>query len=101
MDYAAIIWHRPKDTHTVLTTSQLQAFSSLQGRIMRAITGCFRTTAIAAMEHESELLSPQWHLIGKILRTVMASAAENHPIHAWITQALGDGNRPYITDLEI
>src|SRR5216117_1757163 len=30
----------------------------------------------------------------------MVSTAENHPIHTWITQALRDGNRPYITNLE-
>src|SRR5277367_4341412 len=102
IDYAAIIWHRPMDTHTAPTTSQLRALSSLQGRIMRAITGCFRTTAITAMEHETELLSPQWHLTNKILRTItrMITTAENHPIHARITRAFRDGNRPHITNLE-
>src|SRR5436190_5432194 len=96
MDYAAIIWHRPKDTHTAPTTSQLRALSSLQGRIMRAITGCFRTTAITAMEHETGLLSPQWHLTDKMLRTItrMMTTAVNHPIHIWITQTLRDGRRP-------
>src|SRR5438874_526640 len=29
IDYAAIIWHRPKDTSTAPTTSQLRALSSL------------------------------------------------------------------------
>ena len=102
IDYAAIIWHRPKDTCTAPTTSQLQALSSIQGRIMRAITGCFRTTAITAMEHETALLSPQWRLTDKILRTItrMMTTAINHPIHTWITQALKDGNRPYISNLE-
>jgi len=28
IDYAEIIWHRPKDTHTAPTTSQLRALSS-------------------------------------------------------------------------
>src|SRR5437667_2298440 len=70
--------------------------------MMRAITGCFRTTAITAMEHETELLSPQWHFTSKILRTVtrMRTTAENHPIHEWIKRALGDGNCPHITNLE-
>jgi len=58
IDYVAIIWHRPKDTQTAPTTSQLRSFSAVQGRIMRAITGCFRTTALTAMEHETGLLSP-------------------------------------------
>ena len=102
IDYAAIIWHRPKDTCTAPTTAQLRALSSVQGRMMRAIIGCFHTTAITAMEHETELLSPQWHLTGKILRTVtrMISTAENHPIHAWITRALTDERRSFITNLE-
>src|SRR5205814_5600964 len=66
IDYAAIIWHRPEDTRTAPTTSQLRALSSLQGRIMRAITGCFRITAIAALAYETALLSPQWTLTSKI-----------------------------------
>ena len=101
IDYAAIIWHRPGDTRTAPTTSQLQALSSLQGRIMRAITGCFRTTAIAAMEHETALLSPQWRLTSKILRTItrMTTTADNHPIHAWITRALRHGGPPHTSNL--
>src|SRR5436190_8888139 len=83
IDYAAIIWHRPGDTRTAPTTSQLSALSSVQGKMMRAITGCLRTTSIAAMEHETALLSPQWRLTGKILQTItrMATTATNHPIH--------------------
>ena len=101
IDYAAIIWHRPRDTRTAPTTSQLQALSSVQGRIMRAITGCFRTTAIAAMEHETGLLPPQWRLTSKILRTItrMKTTATNHPIHAWITKALRHGGPPHMSNL--
>jgi len=58
-DYAAIIWHRPGDTKTAPTTSQLRVLASMQGEIMRAIAGCFRTTAIKALEHETALLSPK------------------------------------------
>ena len=102
MDYAAIIWHRPEDTRTAPTTAQLQALSSVQGRIMRAITGCFRTTAIAAMEHETTLLSPQWRLTSKVLRsaTRMGTATANHPIHQWITRAVKCGGPPYMSNLE-
>jgi ribonuclease HI len=102
MDYAAIIWHRPGDTRTAPTTSQLRKISSLQGRIMRAITGCFRTTAITAMEHETALLSPQWRLTDKILRTAtrMMATAGNHPIHTWITKARKYGGPPYLSNLE-
>src|SRR5436190_23312484 len=99
MDYVAIIWCRPKDKQTAPTTAQLRALSSVQGRIMRAILGCFRTTAITAMEHETALLPPQWHLTSKILRSItrMTTTAVNHPIHTWIAWALRDGSRPYIS----
>jgi hypothetical protein len=53
IEYAAIIWHRPGETRTAPTTSQLNS----QVRIMRAITGCFRTTIITSLEHETALLS--------------------------------------------
>jgi len=101
IDYAAIIWHRPGDTRTAPTTSQLRTLTSIQGKIMRAITGCFRTTAIRAMEHETELLSPKWRLTSKILQTTtrMMTTATNHPIHAWINQALKNGGPPYISNL--
>ena len=102
MDYGAIVWHRPQDTRTAPTTSQLQTLSSVQGRIMRAITGCFRTTAITAMEHETALLSPEWRITNKILRTItrMATTAINHPIHAWITRAAKHGGPPYLSNIE-
>ena len=101
MDYEAIIWHRPKDTQTAPTTSQLQALSSVQGRIMRAITGCFRTTAITAMEHETALAPPKWRLTDKILQTItrMATTETNHPIQAWIKQALKHGGPPHMSNL--
>jgi hypothetical protein len=101
MDYAAIIWHRPKDTRTAPTTAQLGALSSVQGRIMRAITGCFRTTAITAMEHETALLPSEWRLTSKILQAItrMMSTATNHPIHAWIRQAHKNGGPPHMSNL--
>ena len=101
IDYGAIIWHRPRDTRTAPTTSQLNALSSLQGKIMQAITGCFRTTAITAMEHETALLSPEWRLTSKILQTItrMMSTAINHPIHTWIAQALANGGPPHMSNL--
>ena len=102
MDYAAIIWHRPGDTRTALTMSQLRKIASVQGRIMRAITGCFRTTAITAMEHETDLISPQWQLTNKVLQTAlrMMATANNHPIYTWITKARKQRGSPYLSNLE-
>ena len=86
MDYAAIIWHRPKDIQTVPTTSQMQALSSVQGRIIWAITGCFWTTVRMAMEHETALAPPKWCLTDKILQTItrIVTTETNYPIQAWI-----------------
>src|SRR5207248_1672755 len=101
IDYAAIIWHRPEDTTTAPTTSQLQTLASLQGRIMRAITGCFKTTAIKALEHETALLSPKWRLTNKILQTItrMTTTSSKHPIHTWIKQALNNKGTVYTSNL--
>ena len=101
IDYAAIIWHRPGDTRTAPMTSQLRILASMQGKIMRAITGCFRTTAIKALEHETALLSPKWRLTNKILQTItrMMTTAKNHPIHTWINQALNKGGPPHMSNL--
>ena len=101
MDYAAIIWHRPEDTRTAPTTSQLRALSSIQGRIMRSITGCFRTTAITAMEHETALNPPKWRLTNKILQTAtrMITAATSHPIQTWIARAVRHGGPPHMSNL--
>ena len=102
IDYAAIIWHRSEDTRTASITAQLRKISSLQGRIMRAITGCFRITAITAMEYETDLLSPQWRLTDKIIRTAtrMMATAGNHPIHTWIIKARKYGDPSYLSNLE-
>ena len=101
-DYAAIVWYRPEDTRTAQTTAQLRALSSLQGRVMRAMTGCFRTTAITAMEHETALLPPQWRLRSKVLSTVtrMLTTATSHPIHRRINRALKHWGPPFISNLE-
>jgi hypothetical protein len=67
LDYTAMIWHRPGDTRTSPTTSQLRAPASAQSKIMRAITGCCHTTAIKALEYETVPLSSKWRLTNKIL----------------------------------
>ncbi len=51
--------------------------------------------------HKTALLSPQWRLTSKILRTItrMTTTAVNHPIHTWITQALRHGGPPHMSNL--
>jgi ribonuclease HI len=101
IDYAAIVWHRPGDTTTAPTTSQLQTLASLQGKIMRAITGCFKTTAIKALEHETALLSPKWRLTNKIMQTItrMMTTSSKHPIHTWIKQAFNSEGSVFTSNI--
>jgi hypothetical protein len=85
MDYAAIIWHRPNDK-TAPSIQQLKKLSSVQRHIMRAITGCFRTTSTAALENETSLQPPKLRLREKILKTItrMQTLPPEHPLHRWI-----------------
>jgi hypothetical protein len=58
--------------------------------------------AITAMEHETDLLPPQWRLTSKILQSItrMTTTTTGHPIHTWIKRALKHGGSPYISNLE-
>jgi hypothetical protein len=103
MDYAAIIWHRPNDEHKSPTTSQLKKMASVQRQVMKAITGCFRTTPTTALEQETALPSPKWRLINKIIKTIirMKTSPNAHPIHTWINQACkSGGGLPFKSNLE-
>src|SRR5579859_6839990 len=103
MDYAAVIWHRPEDK-TAPTTQQLRKLSTVQRLIMRAITGCFRTTPTAALEHETTLPPPKFRLREKILKAVtrMQTLPPDHPLHKWICQARQNGSHkmPFPSNLE-
>jgi len=102
MDYAASIWHRPGDTRTAPTTSQLNKMASVQRQIMRTITGCFRTTPTAALEAETALPPPQFRLRNKILRSVtrMRTLPANHPVQQCIKRAKSKGTPAYLSNLE-
>ena len=54
-DYAAVIWHRPKDGNKMATSTQACKLHKIQRLAMKAITGCYKTTATAAMEIENGL----------------------------------------------
>src|SRR5205814_6049337 len=87
-DYAASIWHRPKNDGTANTT-QIQRLAKIQRLGMKAITGCYRTTPTAAMEIESDLQPIRIRLQTKVLQSVtrMQSLSAKHPLQAWITNA--------------
>jgi hypothetical protein len=81
IDYAAGIWYRLKD-HRAQTIAQTTKLASTQRHAMKAIIGCFRTTATIAMEMETELPPPHIRLQEKILRnlTRMQTLSEKHPL---------------------
>ena len=58
-DYAAVIWHRPKDGNKMATSTQACKLDKIQRLAMKAITGCYKTTAMAAMEIKMGL-QPSW-----------------------------------------
>jgi ribonuclease HI len=89
-DYAAVIWHRPKDDGSTANTNQIGKLTTIQRLAMKATLGCYRTTPTAAMEIETGL-QPAWiRLQTKTLlaTTRMQSLSTRHPIHEWLANAL-------------
>ena len=90
MDYAAMIWHRPRADGSTASSTQVRRISTVQRIAMKAILGCYRTTPTAAMEIEAGL-APAWiRLQTKVLLsgTRMQSLSTRHPIHKWLQCAL-------------
>src|SRR5437667_9618630 len=54
-DYAAIIWHRPKDDGSTAGTVQIRRLTTIQRLAMKATLGCYKTTLTAAMEMDTGL----------------------------------------------
>ena len=89
-DYAAIVWHRPKDDGSTKGSAQIRRLTTIQRSAMKAILGCFRTTPTAVMEIETGL-QPAWiRLQTKVLlaTTRMQSLSVRHPIKECLTNAL-------------
>jgi ribonuclease HI len=89
-DYAAIIWHRPKDDRSTAGTVQNRRLVTIQRPAMKAILGCYKTPPTAAMEMETGLQPPWIRLQTKVLlsTTRMQSLSSKHPIQEWLTNAL-------------
>jgi hypothetical protein len=56
MEYAAMIWHRPRADGSTASSTQVRRISTVQRIAMKAILGCYRTTPTAAMEIEAGLV---------------------------------------------
>ena len=90
IDYAAVIWHRPKADGSAAHSMQAQKLSTVQRIAMKTILGCYRTTPTVAMEIESGLPPPWIRLQTKVLSalTRMQTLATNRPIHEFLTEGL-------------
>ena len=53
-DYAAIVWHRPKDDGSTASTAQIRKLT-IQRLAMKAIIECYKTTPTTAMEMKIDL----------------------------------------------
>ena len=90
LDYAAIIWHRPRHNGDYANVAQMRGMTTVQRIAMKAILGCYRTTPTAAMEIEAGL-PPTWiRLQTKVLLAItrMQSLSKNHPVHEWLARSL-------------
>ena len=57
---------------------------------MKTITGCFRTTATAALQHETELLPIELELRKQITKylTRVQTLPTKHPVKMWLLKAV-------------
>src|SRR5579859_4074944 len=88
--YSANIWHTPEDTRNSPVTSQVSSLTSVQCLAMKTITGCFRTTSTAALQHETELLPIGLQLCKQITKylTRIQTLPTKHPTKAWLLKAV-------------
>ena len=90
MQYAAPIWHRPEDYRNSPVISQIKSLTTIQCQAMRTITGCFRTTSTAALQHKTQLLPVELELRKQITRYVtrLQSLPADHPIKVRMQRAI-------------
>ena len=88
--YAAAIWHRPEDTRNSPATKQVSRLTSVQRLAMKTITGCFKTTSTAALQHETELLPIELELRKQIAKylTRVQTLPTKHPTKTWLLKAV-------------
>ena len=89
IQYGAAIWHRPGDTRSSPATAQANSLTSVQRLAMKTITGCFRTTSTAALQHETELLPIEHELRKQVLKylTRVQTLPTKHPTKKWLLNA--------------
>ena len=103
-DYAAVIWHRPKDGNKMATAIQASKLDKIQRLAMKAITGCYKTAPTAAMKIETGL-QPSWlRLQTKVLQAItrMQTLSKKHPLQEWLANAMRmrTAQNPHQSNLE-
>ena len=102
IDYAAIVWHRPKQEGHTSPSAQISKVETAQRTAMKAILGAFRTTATASLEVETSLEPAHLRIRSKVLRayTRMQTAPPTNPISSAIKRAKSSTSKVHITALE-
>ena len=106
IQYAAAIWHRPEDTRNSPAISQVKRLTSVQRLAMKTITGCFKTTSTAALQHETELLPIELELRKQITKylTRIQTLPKNHPTRLWLQKVIRywrtTNSKTFISNLE-
>jgi ribonuclease HI len=90
IQYGAAIWHRPEDKRNSPISSQVSSLTTVQRLAMTTITGCFRTTSTAALQHETELLPIELELRKQITKylTRIQTLPKKHPTKTWLLKAI-------------
>jgi ribonuclease HI len=105
IQYGAAIWHRPGDTRNSPATSQVKSLTTVQRLAMKTITGCFRTTSTAALQHETDLLPIELELRKQITKylTRVQTLPSKHPTKSLLLSAARQRKEPngtFISNLE-
>src|SRR5579859_2810167 len=90
IQYGAAIWHRPGDTRLSPITRQTKKLTSVQCLGMKTITGSLKTTSIAALQHDTELLPIKLEVCKQITKyfTRIQTLPSKHPMKVWLLKAI-------------
>src|SRR5437667_10668497 len=90
IQYGAAISHRQEDTRNSPATAQVSSLTSVQRLAMKTITGCFKTTSTAALQHETELLPIELELRKQITKylTRVQTLPTKHSTKVWLLKAV-------------
>ena len=102
IQYGAVVWHRPEDTRTSPTITQVKTLTVVQRLAMKTIMGCYKTTSTTALQHETDLLPIDLELRKQITKylTRIQTLPTKHPTKVWLLKAInqrGAASRRHFT----